>query len=713
MTSDRLSTHPEVNALIGSVFSAPASPLDSLFEGGVSLDLAVRDDVAFGQSKWLELGKVSIHASGVASDENSAQPLSRAALMGSFEWAIPTLTSVTDQLEALTTLDSAAPAAGGRRASDPAVTRHKLEEVAKWIACSAVRSGLIHPVFDAGLIEDLPFIAPTTIVCDTSAVAHGALNFAARFLPPHARFRVPAIVSMELIAQTDNYLSARRGGALTQLQRIGALGHHAISQAGLRCLTRLALQPDVEVDRPRLGADPLRGIAEQSPDTEDKLLGIHQLVKSFADRLILETAIQQREKQTSDCKIGLLTSDQGLARAALAEGVQPFFFDSAASKKAFGTTVLGTCFAPLVDPQSDARLYAVPLTEVLWELAVSFGSVRLQQSTPTKSLEVTAIGHSLSWQPFHSRNDLMWVRTEGSTEAGAAPRGKRGLARAQTILDLPSAKVKAAPRVPPSSSRGLLGSYRFSPSAMVMLIDTMADRNRLEDSEAMQLLGIANYQGYLDYRNFLISGEMAAAQGNGLAPLAALRNLRIAIRQQDFDAAEALFRQVPSFARFLSELKTGSPTDPGSLKLVRPAAVSSYLPLADAAACVLFVPGEGIYATPLKPDARRFAAMGLAAFNDLRKGEELVRTGQWLEELGRAGLHPLRTRSLLEQSWRDKLLVRSFEGSTPETRFKGHNVHAFSTVQGRARLEELSLYDGLFLMPGRASVSLRLGKVET
>ena len=87
-----------------------------------------------------------------------------------------------------------------------------------------------------------------------------------------------------------------------------------------RVLVRVEMDDRVEIDRPRLGADPLRGVIQPDSDSEDRSLGLQAVQRSFADRLILETAVQHRDRVAPGHSVFLMTADQGQARMATAEG---------------------------------------------------------------------------------------------------------------------------------------------------------------------------------------------------------------------------------------------------------------------------------------------------------------------------------------------------------------------------------------------------------
>ncbi len=252
----------------------------------------------------------------------------------------------------------------------------------------------------------MPPRRPITIVPDTSAVSQGALDFVARFSAPWARIKVPAIVHMEIINSADNYFKARRGSKGGHGYRVAALKDHILSQGSQRTLLRLEFQPDTEIDRGDLGADPLRGIVVQTSDPEDKALGLQEIVRSFADRLIVETARRFANQVRPDHPLALLTSDQGMARMALAEGMGVLFFQARSSPIPWGRTLTGSLYHPF----DRNELFILSLADVLWELAVSFGLLRIRNERTGASLTLWGIGGSdkVTWQPSHVKDDLLW-----------------------------------------------------------------------------------------------------------------------------------------------------------------------------------------------------------------------------------------------------------------------------------------------------------------
>ena len=183
---------------------------------------------------------------------------------------------------------------------------------------------------------------------------------------------------------------------------------HVTSQGTQRTVLRLELQTDAEIEPQTRGGPLLRGVDQPFSDSEDSNLKLPEVVRSFADHLILETAIQHRDRLGPDPAIVVVTADQGLARMTLGEGLRPLFFSTPPFESICGRTLTGTGFRPFVTSHNDSSLTHTSLPSLLWELASTFGSARIVVEDGSRALTAAAIGEELSWHPYHSHDDLLW-----------------------------------------------------------------------------------------------------------------------------------------------------------------------------------------------------------------------------------------------------------------------------------------------------------------
>jgi len=394
MSSYRLSSPEDATREIAKVFAGT----------GIAR-IEVLEDKCFAGGGYWNLGEVRVR--GVAGDVSE---MFAAVSHGAYQWEVPTAEEALAQLIML--LEVKEPTAGDK----PAVKEQhqkildRVRRIMDAVATAAVRVGLTHPIFDPNSVEEMPFRRGTTVIADTSGALQGGLDFVSRFLHPTARIKVPAVVHMEVVNQADSFLKRRRA---TKVNSSALLFDHLLSQAGQRVLLRLEFRDDTEVERTLLVGDPLRNAFQRDSDQEWSDLNLSVPLRSYCDRLIIEAARQHQAHASPGHPIQLLTADQGLARMALAEGIAPLYFRAVSANSFFGRTLAGTAFNPL-----GAGLYQISLQAVLWEFATAFGSARLITEDGTRWVEATAVGEDLAWSPIHSRNDLLWLRSEGFLAAG-------------------------------------------------------------------------------------------------------------------------------------------------------------------------------------------------------------------------------------------------------------------------------------------------------
>jgi len=668
--------------------------------------LEVREDKCFKADTWLRVGSVSAYPNKDEEQESEHNPFEQALRLGSFSWSVPAFDVLIEQcIASFHDKDLSAP----KKALQKDKTRRALEGL---IHCAA-RCGFVNPTFDAGSVTDMPFSRPTTIVVDTSAILQGGLDFVVRFLYPMARIKVPAIAHMEILNMADRYLTHRRC-AETKFVPVNALFDHVTSQSAQRVLLRLELQTETEIERPRLGADPLRGIVQPESDAEDSALGLQRIQRSFADRLILETAIHHRDRLSPDHPIVVLTADQGLARMTLAEGLQSLFFCAPVASQVCGNTLPATCFRPLVSDAVDSPFFHISLPTLVWELACTFGSARVITDDNACSFTVAAIGETLPWHPFHSKDDLLWTSLstpESVAQIETEPILPDGIVELTKAVAEPAAEVKASstkaagrPQTAP-----LTGAYRFTLDSMVKLIMAFERRERLTDRDGMRIVGLTTAKRYADLRNFLLAGSFVEKIDDGLKKLASLDDLVEATKTLNLGRVNELFMKVPSFRAFVEELEVGTPTAATNISSIAQSAIRTYVALAEICCAALDIAGEGIVSTPNSPPPREFVAIALDAYRRLKNGEQYVLTGKWLEHLARqSGIHPIRARERLNEAREGGLIERYTEGSTPETQFELHSMEMLEKEKGTVFVRTLKLYHGDFLIPGKASVSIRL-----
>ena len=673
----------------------------SLFEPNSTCSVSIREDRAFGSSEFLCLGSIRLFP-----EDNSLEQRARAVRRGAFEWRAPDFAVANDgtrKVLGFNDLNGQAKIRG----------EDKVRRILDMFGAVPVRLGLSHPIFDPHALEGMPFRRPVTVVSDTSGVLQGGLGFISRYLYPAARIKVPAVAHMEIVNFADRFLTNRRA---SNVKRLDLMMDHLKSQAAQRELVQLELRSDVELERTFLLGDPLRGSFQRDQDKELSELNLSIPIKSYADRLILEAARQHQSQMGSSHRVVLLTGDQGLARMAVAEGISPIYFRAAGADAFFGKRFTGANFHPF-----SGELHTTSITDILWELATISGCARLSADHLERNLTVHAIGEDLAWAPYHSHDDLLWVEfpdgpaTPDGLVAQGAERKPSGEAESRAVGETPLGRqVRAPARRQPLAEGGVekAALYKVNLDRLFALIDKLETRQQLPLNDIMTSLGVRTVNGLNDYRRFLESGEAIVAGEESWSAAPPLSRVAVVLRNLDIGELRKELRLFPSYVeleRVLSQEAVGVAFD--STTFGR--AAYTYTTLAELVEIGASVHGEGFFITPRDPDDDAFAKIAVSAYDRLELGGSWVATGRWLEELiVQHGIHPVVARRRLQSAASRGLVKRVTEGSTTET---GHDRHTLRTLvlkDGSPCVRVEYLYRGDFVIPGKASSSLKIELIE-
>ena len=681
-----------MNAVLVSPDQA-ASRIAEAFRREPRCRVQVQEQRAFKDDGWLCLGTVSLPPNAPDNeDEQRDATLASAA----FEWRLPGVDTVESELASLLEVK--------QEDNDYSKIARALDQ----IASIAVRAGLLHPVFDPAAIEEMPFRRATTVVADTSGVLQGALDFVVRHLHPAARVKIPAIVQMEFVNFTDRFFSIRRSNEAkahrnrdgkngSKLLRANELIEHLKSQGGQRTLLRLELQSDAEIERTYLLGDPLRSAFQRDSDNALRDLNISVSVPAYADRLILEAARHHQAQSEPGHAVRLLTSDQGLARMALAEGMTPLYFTAVKYTDFFGARLTGQTFNPFT-----GDIHGIPLMQVLWELATAFGATRLRWEDGG-AITVSALSDDMSWSPFHSVDDLLWFSEEEASNGTAST----SRTDAPTAGSSAETAGKEASKVAGRAARNT-SFQRMSVDNLFRLICGLDDNQVLDAEQVAALLQMRNVRKVDEYRRFLLSADLVEIDDDRWMATSLVRPLSAELRNENAAALRDALLKAPSFAAFdahIAQSEIGHPIDMSGLSR----SATTYRMLGELTLICASV-ARKVYTTPTHPAPDSFAQIALRRFRDLDNGDGLVAAGRWLESLiQHDGIHPEVARRSLEQANEEGLLRRSTEGSTMQTGFDNHVVHVLRVNNGGMPVAKLvHLYRGDYLIPGKASVSLRI-----
>ena len=674
--------------------------LARLYQDHPSCILSVREDHAFPGSEFLPLGSIDLFPQG-----DGFADYTRALRHGHFEWRTPNLADATTDITRLLNAT-----AGPASANAKLRTLDKIPRILDSIGAVPVRLGLTHPVFDPHALATMPFRRPTTVVSDTCGVLQGGLSFVSRYLYPAARVKVPAIVQTEIVNLADRFLSIRRTRKSAPHE---LLFDHLNSQAGQRVLLQLELHSDVELERTLLFGDPLRNAFIQDKGTLQEL-NLSVPFRSYVDRLILETARRHQSQVTVGHPVTILTSDQGLARMALAEGMHPLYFRATTAAAFFGRRFTGTNFHPF-----SGALAFTSVANVLWELSTIFGSARLGATDPARHVTVHAIGAALPWAPYHSHDDLLWLElpTDDDGADDRLPAPVPAARPTSTAAADVSAGGPQPPRLPAHGHRGgtatqTAGRYKYSVAGLIRLVDRLDTHQELALGNVMEILGVRTPSGLKDYRRFLQSGQAVILGDKTWTAAPSLSILAIALRNIDIPGVRGALREFPSYtalAQAIEQQPVGVPIEPEVFGRAAPTLTA----WAEITGLGAQVHGTGFFATPTVPNDAAFAEVATTAFEGVRGDGRWVATGRWLEQLiVTAGIHPTITRLRIQTASAAGLVKATTEGSTTETQYDSHAVKVLDVVDGVPVVRTEYLYRGDFLIPGTSSSSVRIERIE-
>ena len=656
-----------------------------VFRSGDRCIISVREESAFEGDEWLGLGTVCLppHFRPTDAFDKDAE-LAGLVKQGAFEWHLPELEHVQDCLQSLL---------GMQENGNP----FKVSGVLNDIASVGIRTGLLKPLFDPAALEEMPYSRLTTVVSDTCGVLQGGLDFIARYLHPAARVKIPAIVHMELVNSVDRFFKLRREKNKAFNRRVSELDEHLKSQGGQRALLRLELQADTEIERTFLLGDPLRSaFRTEKGELSDMNLAVP--IKSYADRLILEAARHHQAQSGPTHEVRLLTSDQGLARMALAEGIRPLYFRATDAADFFGSRLTGRTFHPFT-----GEVQGTSLATVLWELATGFGSARLENENGKAAFTVSALGENKPWSPYHSLDDLLWCELRSASDESPAANPHK--ISANTKQESASSEDTPALRRTASTTKATF--LRFDVGRLFRLVCVLEDKQLMNLEEIREVLGTKN-RVTEEYRRFLLSSGLVSIAGQEWVAEPQLRKFSAALRNGRIEEIHQLLLSAPSYAAFatlIEGLQIGQPLEPRILKR----GIPTYPILGEVTRICGNVQGKGIFPTPKIPSASEFAPVALKRYSELEEGEGLVATGAWLEALiNKDGIHPEIARRRLDEASENGFLRRSTEGSTTQVRHDRHVLHVLQSRSGMPNIETVYLYRGDYLIPGKASVSLRI-----
>ncbi len=647
--------------------------LDEITFGNTKFSISCCDDSAFVADEWLNLGQIRIplNSNHISENSNDQMELIHGYLQkGVYEWVTPETSKVRKKLDEVLGNEN-------KESSNSSLLTD--------IANVGYRTCLIRPLFDAMALMEMPYKKDTTIVVDTSSVIQGGFDFVCEFLQPEVSVMIPAMVDTELRISSNNYFSKRRRDKKSIKDRHDELSGHLNSQGGQRALDRWEIYREVELERPLIQ-------------------GVHQLNNANADPQILEEARRYQAQSSPNHKVRLLTADQGLAREAYRKGIFPLYFKATKADSFFGKKLTGCMFHPF-----SGKPQRISLVYVLWELAISFGSVKFEGVNRGNNIEIKSIGKGLEWTTTKTHDDVLWCKT--NIQVNTAKKSQVSLNNDQsTSSETQTEELSNSISVEALGSKKKVTFYGFNVAKLIRLICMLDDKQELTLNEVLNILGTTTPRGADEYRSLLLSGRLIILENGLWKPTKILSRLSIAIRNNEKDLINQYLLNIPSYKEFITELNK---LETEKILEIKPygSRIRGYLILGEITMNCIEIRGQGIYSTKTIPNLNDFAEIAKEHYRELATGEGLVPVGAWLENLIRKnGIHPVVAKDKLNQAAKEGLINRTTEGSTTQFRKGNQYFHILHVEERIPQINRIHYYRGDFLIPEKASVTIRISE---
>lgn len=603
------------------------------------------------------------------------------------------------------------------------------------------RTLLLQMQFDRDSIARLKLGKPCSIVVDTSAIRQGAGSFLLRNCQPFARLKVPPVVTMELEEKAHQFLKLDRkpqNKPLNDNQKMKLLEAQAGSQGPFRFLQQAQADDRIVFEPAVSQSEPIRSIFQKNTDNDFQNLAFSEVNRGFADRLILESARDHQRNFGSYYEVMLLTSDEGMARLALAEGIGVIHFVAHQVLPPFDRKLAGAHYTMLND-----GIQSIPLQSVLWEFATTFGAARLLSE---EGEELRVQNHPLAspWSPANAKEDRLEVYsvefnlTDTLTVGSLlAEKPLDDAVRAEMVLQgdpdvLPQTDNQVAepvatlPKPKPNTGaqkkkslavkkpdsydfRGAMFSVPKLVSLVTCLIGGPLDRTR-----AAQSVGLSAPTSLFYCLAFLrnmgavrIARDMVELTNVG-------EQLYLALAQLNLEKLYEIFCESPSFSAFMSYL-LGLPaeSDPNWLinSPIKQEAQKNYRDLADISG-MLFASSTRAYVTAKRPLMSEFAEMALGVHSSTKDIDGYSDSVFFLEGIAGLGVHPTNARRLMREASKEGMLHVSYQGAMPRVDRNGSQVLVLEINDGQPVARRYMLQKGDFLSEGHASLRLKVEGVK-
>lgn len=403
------------------------------------------------------------------------------------------------------------------------------------LAQALVRNGILRPVISPEGIYDIFQLTKrgaVVLVPDTNALSTGVLHWLLRVLAGTQIWLLPVVISLTQVQQRDAVLKGMVGAEKRNNLR-QAVRSRTLINASLGLLERYRERYQVlEVDPQLLRYVRPAGRASGDPDEGDVL----------EDRLLVEAIHDVFRATRSRTEKRVVTSDVLLARILHAEGIPTLFLQTP-------TLPEGPIPCLFYEPLAKAFLGA-SLIHLLWDLAHSFGTVRLQDGAGREVLELQTYWPAktaMEW--FQERLMVCYPSIKDAERQAGIQTPPAPAAGRYSTSALPEASFVQVLR--------LGGALLEGPGTLTSLLTRIPEGARPGEQVARMAMELLLRAGFVR----IIDGEQ-------LVETEDLRLLDRTLVAENLDEANNIWARFPPYGALLSALRKKDGLERGALPAI-------------------------------------------------------------------------------------------------------------------------------------------------
>lgn len=396
---------------------------------------------------------------------------------------------------------------------------------------SMLRTGIFRPILAPEVIDDIIKISKqdaVVIIPDTNSFSNGTLHWLLKVLGETQVWLFPVVVSLTQVQQHDERLKKIVAEKKENNLRT-AIRSRVLVNSSLGLLERFRDKYQLlEIDPQLLRYVRPSGKASSDPDEGDVL----------EDRLLIEAIHTIFGSTRSRTEKRVLTSDILLARILHTEGLPTIYLQ----RPDIGDGPIPCLY---YEPIAKA-FFGSPLRNLIWDLAHSFGTIRLSDKADTEVLRLEAY--------WPGKTPWQWINESLKV---SAPLGKPDLNIGGELSGIKGRYSKAIlPEAAFIQVLRLGGALLEGKGTLVELVDRIEERHRPTERIAPMAIEI------------LIRAGFASLEGDLLTPTDDLFSLDELLAIENLDEASRLWTIFMPYNAYLTKLREEGMLEINNLPMV-------------------------------------------------------------------------------------------------------------------------------------------------